>query len=134
MQSTMFGHPGLYPALYSNSECRALYWALQVYIQCYIQHPSAELYIRPSSCRALHSALQVYIQHYIQHPSVELYFRSSRSTFKTLFNIRMQSSIFSPPGLYSTLYSHYECRVPGLFNTVFKLRMQSSRSIFSTIF
>ena len=81
MQSSIFGPPVLYSALYSTSECMTLY-----------------------------SALQVYIQRYIQHPNVELYIRLSRSIFSTIFNIRMQSSIFGPPVLYSALYSTSECR------------------------
>ena len=130
MQRSRFHSPDLYSALYSTSECRALYSALQVYIRHYIQHLNVELYIRlprsifsaifnirmqssifgppglysalysKSECRALYSALQVYIEHYIQHPNVGLYIRLSRSILSTIFNIRMQSSIFGSPGLY----------------------------------
>ena len=130
MQTSIFSPPGLYSALYSTSECRALYSALQVCIEHSIQHPNIELYIRlsrsilstifkirmqssifgppglysalysKSECGALYSARQVYFQHFIQHLNVELYFRLSRSIFSTILNIRMQSSIFRPPGLY----------------------------------
>ena len=119
IKSSRFGTPGLYSALYSKSECRDLYSALQVYIQRYIKKPNLELYIQHSRSmfsarfkktqidptglysalhstserRALYSALEVYIQHYIQHPNVELYIRLSMSIFSTIFNIRMQSSI-----------------------------------------
>ena len=44
----MFSPPGLYSALDSKTEYRALYSARQVYIQRYIQHPNVELYIRLS--------------------------------------------------------------------------------------
>ena len=174
MQSCIFGPPGLYSALYSKSECRALYSALQVYIQRYIQKPNVELYIQPSRSifsarlknrmqssifsppglysalystserRALYSALQVYIEHYIQHPNVELYIRPSRSIFSTIFNIRMQSSIFGPPGLYSALYSKSECRALYSAHQVYirhyiqhlnvELYIRLPRSTFSTIF
>ena len=175
MLSSIFGPPGQYSALYSTSECRALYLAAQVYIQHYIQHPNIELYIQPSrsifsarlkkkrmlssifsppglysalystsECRSLYSALQVYIEHYIQHPNVELYIRLSRSIFSTIFNIRMQSSIFGPPGLYSALYSTSECRAlysalqvyiqQYIQNLNVELYIRPTRSIFSTIF
>ena len=137
MQSSIFGSPGLYSTRYSNYECRALYSALQVYIQHYIQTQKEQL--------------QVYIQYFIQTTNVELYIRLSWSIFNTIFKLRMQSSIFGSPGLYSTRYSNYECRalysaplvyIPhdiqttnvelyirlswSIFNTIFKPRMQSS--------
>ena len=83
MQNSIFGSPCLYSAIYSNFECRALY-----------------------------SALQVYIQHSIQHPNAELYIRSSRSIFSTIFKLQMQSATFGSPGLYSALYSISKCRTP----------------------
>ena len=133
MQNSIFGPPGppgLFSALYSTSECRTLYSAAQVYIQHYIQHPNVELYIQPSRSifsamfknrmqssifsppglysalystsdqKALYSALQIYIQHYIQNLNVQLYIQPSRSTLSAILKNRMQSSIFSPPGLY----------------------------------
>ena len=139
MQNSMFGPPGLYSALYSTRECRALYSALQVYIQRFIQNLNVELYFQPSRSilsgifnirmqssifsppglyiqrqikktiwRTLYSALQIYIEPYIQHPNVELYIPLSRSILSTIFNIRMQSSIFEFLGLYSALYSTFE--------------------------
>ena len=114
MQSSIFCPAGLYSVLHSNSECRALY-----------------------------SAPLVYIQHYIQTLIVELYIRLSRSIFSTIFNIRMQSSIFGPPGLYSALYSNSKCRALHLALQVYiqhyiqypnvELHIRSSWSIFSTI-
>ena len=148
--------------------------ALQVYIQHYLQHPKDELYIRSSrsifsttfklrmqssifsyaglysvlystsQCRALYSVLQVYIQHYIQTPNVEIYIRLCRSIFSTIFNIRMQSSIFGLACLYSALHSNSECRAQYSAMQVYiqryiqhpnvELYIRSSRSIFSTIF
>ena len=174
MQSSIFGPPGLFSALYSTSESRALYSAAQVDIQHYIQHPNVELYIQPSrsvfsaifknrmqrsifSPPGLHSALdsktqyidlysalQVYIQHYSHHPNVELYIRLSRSIFSTIFNIRMQSSIFGSLGPDSAIYSTSECRaLYSALHVYFQRCIQhpnvefyirSSRSIFSTIF
>ena len=174
MQSSIFSPPGLYSALYSTSERRALYSALQIYIQHYIQHPSVELCIRlsrsifstifnirvqssvfgslglysalysTSEYRALYSALQAHIQHYIQHPNVALYIQPSRFIFSAIINIRMQSSIFGPPGLYSALYSKSECKALYSALQVFiqcyiqhpnvELYIRLFRSIFSTIF
>ena len=174
MQSSIFGPPGLYSSLYSKSECRPLYLALQVYIQHYIQHPNVELYIRLSrsifstifnvrmqsstfdppglysalystfECRALYSAAQVYIQHYIQHPNVELYIRPSRSIFSSILKNQMQSSMFSPPGLYTALDLKTDCRplysAPQVYiqNCIqhpnAELYIRLSRSILSTIF
>ena len=174
MQSSIFGPPGLYSALYSTSECRALYSALQVYIQRQIQNLNVELYFRPirsifstrlktrmqssifsppvlysaldkkNECRALYSALHVYIEQYIQHPNVELYIRLSRSILITIFNIRMQSSIFGSLGLYSALYSTSECRALYSALQVYiqhyiqhlnvELYIRLPRSIFSAIF
>ena len=139
MYSCIFNLPGLYSALYTNSERRTLYSAIQVYIQHYIQTPDVDFYNRPSGsiiitvfsirmyssifgypvlysalystseCRPLYSALNVYIQHYIQRLNVELYIRLSNSIFSTRFNIRMLSSIFGSQCLYSALYSNFEC-------------------------
>ena len=99
MYSSVFSSPGLFSAVYSTSECRALYSALQIYIHCYIQTPNVELFIRLSRSifstifklriRALHSGLKVYIQHYIQHLTVELYIRPSRCIFSAIFKLRM---------------------------------------------
>ena len=129
----MFGPPGLDSALYSTSDCKALFSAFQVYFQHFIQQPSKEDYIRLSRaifstlfkfrisklifdppglysalysnsiCRALYSALYVYII-FIQHLNVELYIKSSRSIFSTIFNNLLQSSIFGSIGLYSAQY------------------------------
>ena len=140
MFSSIFSTLGLYSALDSKTECRAQYSALQVYNQRQIRKPNVGLYIRlsrsifstifnirmwssifvppclysalysKSEFRALYSAHQVYFQRYIQHLKVELYILLPRSIFSTIFNIRMQSSIFSPPGLYSALYLKTECR------------------------
>ena len=157
-----------------QTECRALYSALQVHIQLYIQHLNVELYIRPyrsidktifvilmvssifnppglysaqystSECRALYSALQVYIQHYIQYPNAELCIQSSRSIFNAIFKLRMKSSISSPSGLYSALYSTSDWRALNSVLQVYiqqfiqhpnvELCIQSSRHIFSARF
>ena len=140
MKSSIFGPPGLYCALYSKSECRALYSAHQVYIEHYIQHLPrsifstlfnirmwssifsplglySELYSK-TECRGLYSALQVYIQRYIKKPNIQIYIRPSRSIFSAIVNIRMQSSIFDSPGLYSALYSRSECRALSIFGSL----------------
>ena len=106
--------------IYTNSECIALYSALQVYIHHYIQHPNVELIFGPpglysalysnSECRAQYSALQDYIQHFIQHPNVELCIWSSKSIFNTIFKLRMSSSTCGSTSLYPALYSTSECR------------------------
>ena len=119
MWSSIFGNPGLYSAPFSNSECKALYSPLQVYIHHFIQHLNVELYIQPSrsifitifdkgmkisifvspgvysalfssfECRALYSSFQVYNQYYIQTPNSELFIRLSRSLFNTILELRM---------------------------------------------
>ena len=154
MKSSIFSPPGLYSARYSTSDGRALYSALQVYIQQYIQNRNVELYIQPSrsifvailktECRLLYSSLQVYIQHYIEHPNLDLYIRLSRSIFSTIFDIRIKTSIFGSLGLYSALYSTSEwtalCSALQVFiepliqKSNVELYVQPSRSIFSTIF
>ena len=111
---------GLYSALYSTSEW-ALYSALQVYIQCHIQHPNVELYIRPWRSIIQHYIIHPNVELYIQpfrstfsvrfkSPNVELYNRPSRSKFKTIFNIWMYSSLFGSTALYSARDSKPECR------------------------
>ena len=140
MQSSIFGPPCLYSALYSTSQYRALCSVLRVHIEHYIQRQYVMLYIRlyksrcstlyntlmessifdsaglysalysTSECRPLYSVLQVYIQHHIQTQTVELYIRLTGSIFSTIFKLRMQSSIFGSSGLYSVLYSNFESR------------------------
>ena len=105
--------------LYKTSECRALYQALQVYVQRYIQHPNVKLYIRtpppppPPHPPGLYSALNSTSE------CRALY--SARSKFRTIFNIWMYSSLFGSTGLYSALDS----------NPNVELYIQPSRSIFN---
>ena len=95
----MFGPPGLYSALYKNSECRVLFSAVLVYIKHYIQTPNVELYFRPSlSIFSTIFKLRMYSSIFgsnIQQPKLELYFRSSRSTyiFSTTFKLRRSVTI-----------------------------------------
>ena len=132
MQSSLFGSPWLYSALYSTSEDRSIFGLPGQYLAIY----------STTECRALYSALQLYIQHYIQHTNVEVSIRPTRSIFSTIFKLLIYSSIFGYPGLYSALYLTSECRA--LYST-FQVYIQNyiqypnvelyiwlSRSIFST--
>ena len=86
MWSSIFDPPGLSSALYSTSEFRALYLALQVYIQFYIHHPNVELYFIFGP--------PVLYSDYIQHLNVELYIRPWRS----IFNIQLLNNYTSCSG------------------------------------
>ena len=129
-----FESRALCSALYSNSECGALYSAIQVYIQHFFSN---------SECKALYSPLQVYIHHFIQHLNEELYIRPSRSIFITIFDKGMKISIFVSPDVYSALYSSFECRALysslQVYNQYYiqtpnsELFIRLSRSLFNTI-
>ena len=75
MKSSIFGATALYSALYSNSECRDLYSALQVDIQDFIPHLNVEFFIYPS---CLYSAL---------YSTTEC--RVLKSIFSNIFKLRM---------------------------------------------